>query len=276
MNDILAEQGCAFRIEARRVVKNGIEYDGIAIYSDGYNTQTVFYPDSDFWELSPDGQVDAMTNIYSRCMRNFDTDIFTKDYVLGHVYPKLQSNKGRRLAKREGVVFRDYLDMLVEYLVIVPSMDGMKAGFTLHQEHLDSLGISAEDISHRSLANLYGETRLFQMSSVLQDMGMTDDIHLNVYILTNNASYYGAAAILCHNRLFELGDILGEPFIILPSSVHEVLAIPSATAADLNQLTDIVREVNASVVAPDDRLTDSVYICEKGYISYSIGVKDKV
>lgn len=45
---------------------------------------------------------------------------------------------------------------------------------------------------------------------------------------------------------------------ILPSSRHEVLAIP-AESADPNQLEEMVRTINEMEVAPQDRLSNSVY-----------------
>ena len=41
---------------------------------------------------------------------------------------------------------------------------------------------------------------------------------------------------------------------------HETLLIPVADNMELDYLTSMVREVNASEVAPEEQLSDNVYI----------------
>ena len=50
-----------------------------------------------------------------------------------------------------------------------------------------------------------------------------------------------------------------EPIIIvLPSSIHELLILPDNGSMQLSELEAMVREVNATQVAPEDRLSDKV------------------
>ena len=50
-----------------------------------------------------------------------------------------------------------------------------------------------------------------------------------------------------------------DEFFILPSSLHEVLLLEDEGQLDLGELLTMVREINAEVVAPQDRLTDNAY-----------------
>ena len=48
-------------------------------------------------------------------------------------------------------------------------------------------------------------------------------------------------------------------FFILPSSIHEVLLVKDDGNVNFTELKNMVEEVNATQVAPEEKLTDSVY-----------------
>ncbi|MDE8682806.1 DUF5688 family protein, partial [Blautia schinkii] len=54
-------------------------------------------------------------------------------------------------------------------------------------------------------------------------------------------------------------ELLGNDFFILPSSNHEMLVLPDDGQVDAEMLIDMVKEVNATQVAPAERLTNDVY-----------------
>ena len=49
---------------------------------------------------------------------------------------------------------------------------------------------------------------------------------------------------------------------VLPSSIHEMLLIPHVDDWEESDLSSMVREVNLTEVAPEERLTDRVYFLE--------------
>lgn len=63
--------------------------------------------------------------------------------------------------------------------------------------------------------------------------------------VTNREMAYGAAALLYPGMMEYLTGRFGE-FVILPSSVHEVLILPAAGEPDIPALMDIVRGVNGN------------------------------
>ena len=50
----------------------------------------------------------------------------------------------------------------------------------------------------------------------------------------------------------------GTNYYVLPSSIHELLILPDNGSMQLSELEAMVREVNATQVAPEDRLSDKV------------------
>ena len=62
------------------------------------------------------------------------------------------------------------------------------------------------------------------------------------------------------NRIHEL---LGGDFYVLPSSVHELILI-AVDDQDPQQLADLVRSANRSVVRHNEILANDLFICESG------------
>ena len=56
----------------------------------------------------------------------------------------------------------------------------------------------------------------------------------------------------------KVAELLGTNFYVLPSSIHELLILPDNGSMQLSELEAMVREVNATQVAPEDRLSDKV------------------
>lgn len=79
-----------------------------------------------------------------------------------------------------------------------------------------------------------------------------------LYVLTNQDKTNGAGVLVQDGVLEKIGELIGTNFYILPSSIHEVLIVPDNGNMQLAELEDMVREVNATQVAPEDLLSDKV------------------
>lgn len=97
----------------------------------------------------------------------------------------------------------------------------------------------------------------------LADMlaGETEPVE-TLYIITNEKRTFGAASILYEDGLHELAESIGTDLYVLPSSVHEVIAV-STSMGSAEEMARMVREVNTEQVSPEDRLSDQVYLYDK-------------
>lgn len=93
---------------------------------------------------------------------------------------------------------------------------------------------------------------LFQRTEPL-NIGFTP-----MYVLTNQSKTNGAGVLVQDGVLEKVGGLIGSDFYVLPSSIHEVLIVPDNGNMQLAELEDMVLEVNATQVAPEDRLSDKV------------------
>ena len=89
---------------------------------------------------------------------------------------------------------------------------------------------------------------------------MVSDIpeQMQMYIISNKSRVNGAATMFYDGVLSSMSDKLGTDLYVLPSSVHEVIAI-STQAGEPDDLQEMVQEINNTEVAPEERLSDSVY-----------------
>ena len=78
-------------------------------------------------------------------------------------------------------------------------------------------------------------------------------------VLTNMQGIHGAATLFYPGQLEAIAQQMGSDFFVLPSSVHETLILPDDGTAEPDSLQFMVREINQSTVAPEDRLSDFVY-----------------
>ena len=83
-----------------------------------------------------------------------------------------------------------------------------------------------------------------------------------MWVISNEKGINGAASMLYENELHELAENLESDLYILPSSVHEVLAV-STELTDPEELAQMVAEVNMQKVALEERLSNQVYHYDK-------------
>lgn len=122
----------------------------------------------------------------------------------------------------------------------------------LQDSHLETFGISRQKIRKAAFANLEG---------IVDFMTLRDDASgfKMVTVARKDKQFGGAAAMLLPSVRRRLAEIFGtDSLVFLPSSISEVIAVPQ-TAGELEMLLAMVHEINETEVAPEERLTDSIY-----------------
>lgn len=83
-----------------------------------------------------------------------------------------------------------------------------------------------------------------------------------MYVITNEYGMNGAVSMLYEEGLHELSKKLGSDLYIMPSSIHESIAI-SADNHNPYELAEMVRDVNMGEVELGERLSNQVYHYDK-------------
>ena len=83
-----------------------------------------------------------------------------------------------------------------------------------------------------------------------------------MFVISNSIGVNGAASMLYEEELQRLAEKVGSDLYILPSSLHEVIAV-SSRLGKLEQLAEMVHEVNMTAVDLEERLSNQVYYFDK-------------
>lgn len=159
-------------------------------------------------------------------------------------------------------------------LVIVPVIeygevadDGAFASAKVTSELLEMWDVTEDEVFEVAITNLdYTITTIRDilaesfrkegMPEELIDMMLPDDGGMPMWVVTNATKFYGASSVIPATK--ELITKFPEGYVALPSSVHEVIIVPKSDH-DTEELNEIVRQVNSTVLEDKDYLSDDVY-----------------
>lgn len=79
------------------------------------------------------------------------------------------------------------------------------------------------------------------------------------FVLSNESCRYGAAGVLRKDLMERFAEQVGGNFYILPSSIHDLILLPDDGFVSSECLKEMVQEVNKSVVAREEWLSENVY-----------------
>lgn len=197
--------------------------------------------------------------VISREVPSIDMEhILDKDYILGHV--KAQMVSAGNVILEPGVVYRDYLDMAIVYRVEVGEIDGGQGSFLIRDGVLEKVGLTEEDLFEVVSHDMDFDTKTLEEALAMM-MGEEAPIDFGlpeIYVVTSENMIHGAG-VLCSEFLGKIREKLDGDFFILPSSTHEILVLKDEYGPSAVDLLELVKTVNATEVAPCDKLTDSVY-----------------
>ena len=100
---------------------------------------------------------------------------------------------------------------------------------------------------------------------MLQDMDFAFMDESPLLIVRNQSMNHGAANLFLPGVMDEVAERVGGSYMILPSSVHEVLILPPVMmeggldADIIAEIEAMIHEINEAVVSPEDRLSDHAY-----------------
>ncbi len=190
-------------------------------------------------------------------MPEVDTESFMDpDFIKKNAVVTLVNGERNRV---DDIVSRDYMDL--KALVRIRCMEA--GSFLVKKELLERTGITEDELFEAAMQNTKADFESIGMADCLQQMGVggidaSGDSNIMTIVSTKNRAW-GGSCLLYADLFAEIADKNGSDLYILPSSVHEVIAVPASSGADPEMLLNMVKEVNATQLAPDEFLADSVY-----------------
>lgn len=179
-------------------------------------------------------------------------------------------NTERNESLVEQSISKEFLDLsAVVRIVLKMDKEGM-ASMALSKGAAEILGMTEEEIYAAALANTL---RLFPPK--LMNLGryvemsiggklLFEEDEVTTYILTNQKEVDGAFYLMSPEVVGAIAEALEDDLYILPCSVNEVLLVRASELEDgVDELKEMVRDANETVVAEKDILSYNVYHYDK-------------
>ena len=280
----LPEELANARILANEVKKNnGLLLHGITLTPEGCNIAPNIYLDAYFNKYQDGANLDAIMGQIAACVvkhvktpeefGNIAEDYLNFDFVKDRVV-MVAVNAERNAGLLKEVPYQAREDLALIYKVmLVNNADGFSS-ITVTNEHMEMWGVTASQLHELAMVNTKEilPISITSMQEVMREMfsvdGMPDDLanalfdemplNQQMFIITNEARIQGAATMFYEDALSGLADQMGTDLYILPSSVHELIAVSTDMGTPEN-LAEMVKEVNGTQVALEEQLSDHVY-----------------
>ena len=281
LKEIRAKVGGAFQIKEHNVIKNNnVKRAGIAVMKNEEDIGPCVYLDAFYREYESDGMKfdEIVDEVYRLILKHEDDDALDFDIsgfkrwetVRENVHAKL-INAEQNEELLEKIPHRIFMDLAVVYYVVARDHVQEDIGTILiHNGHMEMWGQEEENLYREAMINMRtdGEADLTDIRTIAECiMGISfpekdgnDSRDTDMYVLTNQCRRFGAAEILDKKTLRMVADQVGDGFIVLPSSLHETIVLPSKEEAEYGRLADMVRAVNDTLVEAEERLSDHVYV----------------
>lgn len=172
-------------------------------------------------------------------------------------------------------------DMAITYYLVVSRDEHGISSAPITNDILEKYGVSKEELHQTALENSAKifPAKLMDLNAMmreetearLREMEFSEEeiedaleqfpksIDGLTTVVTNDVKINGAAVIFYPEIMDELAKQAGGDYFILPSSVNEVLIMPDNGSMSYQELQEMVTSINATEVAPYEKLTDQVY-----------------
>ena len=242
--------------------KNGVPHYGIRI-NNGSNVLPVVYP-------TATATVDSLIEFIekNRTPDFGEIDICNWEYVKDKLVACVCSQD------KEDLPHVRKLDLDV-YARVVLDLFPEEAGMTsakVTDPLLNAWGKTIDEVMEVATENSFKDLTICHMCEAIKDL-LPDDFpeellpsesDYPMYVISNAGKVNGAINMFNPKVFEKLREKLGEDFVILPSSLHECIAVPYSEEADYSSL---VAEVNTTQVAEVDRLSDTIYRFKDGELA---------
>ena len=276
-------------VEVRQILKNNdTVLDGLTIQDPDTNVAPTIYLNQ-FFEEYQNGRdlndiIGDIADVYiaNTVDKQMDVSIVTDfEKAKGNILPRLVNAEENQelLAQRPHMIMDD---LAVTYHLEMGKSDNGNMSVAITNTILDMYGISQEELHDLAVANLEEKmpatfqgmsevVKEMMLPQIMSDLGLSKEAALDyieqmipdgneqMYVLSNDSRLHGAAAVLNEKAMEDIAEKVGGDFFILPSSIHELLVVPKQDGMELSDLESMVKEVNATQVAPEEKLSDHVY-----------------
>lgn len=257
---------------------NGRKKCGITIRTEKVNVSPTIYLE-EFYESFKNGCtmemiISRIESFYHevRVKKSIDTGFFldyqrVKDKV---VFKVINKEMNLRLL-RDTPHYIIMEDLALVFYVILNPDERIMTTMNVTKQMFERWNISMEELYKIAQENIKKllPIRLSSIEQIMEELSRIlydEDVIIptmfeecEMYMLTNEKKNFGAASIIYDGVLEMVGEYLKKDFYILPSSTHEVLIVPSDCKMEREELDEMIRDANESVIEVEEILSNHSY-----------------
>lgn len=281
--DYLPEEFKDMKVEVRPVEKVNQTMDGLTLIGDGVKISPTIYINNmyDSYLKTEDlqGELVKAANVMNEAMKDAPDILPSVDMekAKDNIVFQLINTEQNKLLLADAPN-RQFQDLSIVYRWVMKVEDAGIQSAVIRNSLAKQLGFSEEELFKLAVENT---RRIFpptvkNMNEVIRDMFMKDGMppeiaemmvgeippENSMYVISNNRGINGAISMLYEDQLHDLAENLETDLYIMPSSIHEVIAV-SSNMGDPNELAQMVAEINMDQVSLDERLSNQVYHYDK-------------
>ncbi len=267
---------------------NGVYRTGLQITGNGLDIAPVIYIDR-YYGLYEKGE-DTIDSVAARVMDTYNRErrggmmqvdmrkFLSYDRVRETIVYKLVST-GKNRELLEDVPHVDFMDLSIIFQCLVSREGPEMATILVHNVHMKLWDVTTEELHAAAEEN----TRKLlpyefkSMTEVLHEIMETEDPeqsghsefeaeladNVPMYVLSNKNRVEGAACMLYPGLIRDLADQFGKSLYIIPSSVHELLLLPTKDTGECAEIKRMTREINDTQVSPEEIRSYSLYYYDR-------------
>ena len=262
---------------------NALRLDGLSIHRKGESVCPNIYLNQ-FYEQYKDGR--ELEDILSEIARirqshegplDIDVAAITDwEQVKPKVLVKLV-NSAQNAEYLQDKPHTDIADLSAVYYINLDSSPDGNMTTVITDALLSQYGISVDELHQTAISNMGSKARFCSMFEVLTELmgenAPNDEQMLSdnaMFVLSNDTKINGFSVLLCPEVMDDVAEKVGTDFCILPSSINEALIVPRKPDMELDSLLSIVKEVNATQVSQEERVSDHVY--RYSYVTHTLEI----
>nr|WP_312216768.1 DUF5688 family protein [Clostridioides sp.] len=257
---------------------NGKELTGLTLRGESNICPNIYL--NSFYDLHQEGMKVSETmskigEIFQREIKRtpqFNLEDFTYNNMKDNLYyTVINAEKNEKLL--QDIPHQRREDLAIVYRVNVCISEEGTGSILLNNEHLKVWGVDHREVHDQAVRNMPRilPPKFENMNDIIAEL-MGEDVELfeemagenMMWVLSNDKRMQCAAYMFDEEVMSSIAEKLGGDFIVLPSSLHEVIIIKEEDIMveeniDLEFIQRMVSEVNESQVEPDEVLSDAIY-----------------
>lgn len=272
-NETAKKLGEQYHVEVNRILKNNsVNLSGLTIIKEETNVSPTIYLEAFYHELCQgigmEEIVEEICKVYEEnCVEEMDVAFFTEYKQAKELLFEKLINYEANKELLEHVPYERFLDLAIVPYCLVKSNTVGTASILVRDSHVKLWETTNEEVLKTAKKNT--RKRMKPEFTVLKELvkdlcceELESDVEndeIEMYVLSNKDKRNGAIHMVYDDEILTFSKEKNCDFYILPSSVHEVILVPTKDDSELNRMSEMVKDVNLTQVDQEEILSNHAY-----------------